>query len=49
VHSAQDPEEQTQSIAMMDIIYKGCQKLLIVFEDVVFNPEEIRVEEKYDV
>jgi hypothetical protein len=32
-----DVDETMQSIAMMDIIYKSCRKLLVVLEDVVFN------------
>lgn len=39
----EDHDEKMQAIAMMDIIYKSCRKLLIVFEDVVFEPEEIEV------
>ncbi|KAF2964090.1 hypothetical protein GQX73_g9464 [Xylaria multiplex] len=43
-----DPEEKSRSIAMMDIIYKRCRKLLIVLEDVVLDPDEIRVFERYE-
>ncbi|KAI0412572.1 hypothetical protein F5X98DRAFT_318654 [Xylaria grammica] len=43
-----DPEEKAQSIAMMDIIYKCCRKLLIILEDVILDPDEIRVFERYE-
>ncbi|KAI0202558.1 hypothetical protein F4808DRAFT_66202 [Astrocystis sublimbata] len=38
-----DRDEKVQAIAMMDIIYKSCRKLLIVMEDVAFEPEEIEI------
>ncbi|KAI1815685.1 hypothetical protein GGS20DRAFT_316619 [Poronia punctata] len=43
-----DEEEKMKAIAMMDVIYKSCRKLLIVLEDVVFNQEEIRVVNSYN-
>ncbi|KAI1859892.1 uncharacterized protein JN550_011811 [Neoarthrinium moseri] len=43
-----DEVEKQQSIAMMDIIYDRCRKLLILLEDVTFTPEEVRVLEKYN-
>ncbi|KAI1116765.1 hypothetical protein F5Y14DRAFT_458304 [Nemania sp. NC0429] len=39
----EDRDERMQAIAMMDIIYKICRKLLIVLEDVVLDPEEIEL------
>ncbi|KAI0513320.1 hypothetical protein F5B22DRAFT_647870 [Xylaria bambusicola] len=43
-----NPEEKARSIAMMDIIYKCCRKLLIVLEDVVLYPDEIQIFERYE-
>ncbi|KAM0817892.1 hypothetical protein AB5N19_03699 [Seiridium cardinale] len=43
-----DETEKQQSIAMMDMIYDRCRKLMILLEDVTFNPDEIRVIEKYN-
>jgi len=44
----QDEDEKMKSLAMMDIIYKSCRRLLIVLEDVVFNEDEIRVVKGFD-
>ncbi|KAI3327797.1 hypothetical protein HD806DRAFT_531135 [Xylariaceae sp. AK1471] len=44
----EDVGEQMQSIAMMGIIYESCRRLLIVLEDVVFNPDELQVVQRYD-
>ncbi|KAI0395711.1 hypothetical protein F5Y17DRAFT_184421 [Xylariaceae sp. FL0594] len=44
----QDEDEKMRSLAMMDIIYKSCRKLLIVLEDVTFDEDEIRIVGGYD-
>ncbi|KAI0447556.1 hypothetical protein F4803DRAFT_268809 [Xylaria telfairii] len=44
----EDHDEKMQAIAMMDIIYKSCRKLLIVLEDVVFEPEVIEVFKRFE-
>lgn len=44
----EDHDEKMQAIAMMDIIYKSCRKLLIVFEDVDLEPEEIEVVQRFE-
>lgn len=37
----QDEHEKQRSIAMMDVIYKTCRKLVILLEDVVFTEAEV--------
>lgn len=37
----QDEHEKQRSIAMMDVIYKTCRKLMILLEDVVFTEAEV--------
>ncbi|KAH6647795.1 hypothetical protein BKA67DRAFT_662554 [Truncatella angustata] len=44
----EDEVEKQQCIAMMDIIYDRCRRLLILLEDVCFEAEEVAVLEKYD-
>ncbi|KAH9894551.1 hypothetical protein F4778DRAFT_279378 [Xylariomycetidae sp. FL2044] len=45
----EDNVEKQQSIAMMDMIYERCRRLLVLLEDVTFSPEEIDVIEKYHI